>query len=156
MHSKGEMERGIVMVCNVEQCQSILCWKLLVKLVKDTVDRLYPQTTAMDSQNHQCVCVYVCVCLSVYACVKLTKKWKFDLRLALWRWCVCVCVWSACMFISLCTAELWIQAAPISVRLHPQTFSAYLFFLGVIGWGDTSWGGGRAKKKERVCVCMSV
>ncbi len=72
------------------------------------------------------LCVYVrdWVC----ACVKLTVEGKFDFRLALWHWfvcvcvCVCVCVWSACIFISLCTAELWIQAAPISFRLHPQTF----------------------------------
>ena len=60
--SKGEVERGILMERNMEWCQSILCWKLLVKLVKDTV-RIYPQTTMMDSQNHHlCLCVCVCVC----------------------------------------------------------------------------------------------
>lgn len=43
-------------LCNLDRCLSILCWKLLVKLVKDAIDSLHTQTTAMDSQNHHHVC----------------------------------------------------------------------------------------------------
>lgn len=61
MHSKGEVERGIVIVCNVEWCQSILCWKLLVKLVKDAVDNIHkPQQWIPRTFS-----VFVCVCLLV-------------------------------------------------------------------------------------------
>lgn len=52
-------EYRFVAVCNLDWCLSILCWKLLVKLVKDAIDSLYTQTTAMISQNHHHVCVCV-------------------------------------------------------------------------------------------------
>lgn len=88
--SKGEVEGGILMECNVEWCQSILRWKLLVKLVKDTVVRTYPQTTVMDSQNHHCVCVCVrrkesaqiTSCLSYWWC---SLAGFLSVYLALWR-----------------------------------------------------------------------
>lgn len=72
MHAKGEMGERNTDSALVERCQSILRWKLLVNLVKDTVNRLHPQTTAMDFPEPSacaCVCVYVCARQGVFLLV---------------------------------------------------------------------------------------
>lgn len=78
MHAKGEMgERNTDSVL-VERCQSILRWKLLVNLVKDTVNRLHPKPQRWISQNHQraraCVCVYVCERVFLLVCHEMRES----------------------------------------------------------------------------------
>lgn len=72
-----------------------------------------------------------CLCVCVYARLSawLLSQSSYFGTLH-WLVCVCYCAWSACMFIHLSMADLWIQAsAPMSFCLHPQTFLP--IFLGV-------------------------
>lgn len=49
-------------------------------------------------------------------------------------------------------AALWMQATPIWLRPLPPISAAY--FLAVTGWGNTSCGGRRVEKTNRVCPCQ--
>ena len=78
VQSKGEEHSRFMEMCNMEQCQTILVWKLLVNLVEDSANEL--------STNHSngfpelsCVCVCACLCVTVMIEVWNTStflQWK--------------------------------------------------------------------------------
>ncbi len=127
----GQMESGDFMLCNTFnrqllgdglRCNVFLAGAQESRVGGSLIASLLPHL----NQPGRSVRKRWSGCMSVHACkaVCVQQQGKFHLELPLWH-CLCVCVCEACVFRRLCMAEFWIQAAPISLGLHPQTFSAY-------------------------------